>query len=155
MRLCCLFRVAAMLESARRETVSVNMCGVQVSDHFLSSLTANQQSAPLWTAYAPYFATQMWCFLQSPYGTKFWQKIEGKNIFKCFAFSHILIKLLHSSPWNVKFLRGMQMFWGKKAKFIGGAFAREFKSIYSIQFKFICIALFMIQIVAKQLYRKC
>lgn len=61
-------------------------------------------------------------------------KKEGKSIFKCFAFSHILIKLLHSSPWNVKFLRGMQMFWGKKAKIIGGAFARELKGIYLIQF---------------------
>ncbi len=28
----------------------------------------------------------------------------------------------------------MQMFWGKKAKIIGGAFARELKSIYLINF---------------------
>lgn len=68
----CVFRVAAMLESARWETISVNMCGDQVSDCFLSSLTANQQSAPLSTAYTPYFATQTWTiFYRAPKGKKY------------------------------------------------------------------------------------
>lgn len=42
--LCCDFRAAVTLENARWETVSVNMCGVQVSHHFLSTSPANQKS---------------------------------------------------------------------------------------------------------------